>query len=426
MRHQPINASGGSSPSSKGPAGRRPRRAATRPPTPLDLGIPVASTEDQGEQLAAEILDPERTEPIVCLSTRAGEDRPAFDHHRVRKEVGRDAIVRAIRTGPASRHLSGLLPPQLGVFGGAARIWWPGVDDDADPRDHPLILDRMGRYGPRALEVLGERFNEGPPTGPSQRPPVRPKHGAKLVALPGGAGERPGEERGARESAERRSDVGVRESDTDRRRAVGGTRSVSPDRDQALLLGALDTARDEIRHLREKLAELRLDAMTPGDRNAALRRQAREQIPEQTPTRPASAGQVAELAIPEAVHRDRVRAHHLEVVAAWLARDHDAGRRERPLGPLAIGEDYLRAVDAQRGRVSVAALATVAARIASGKQGEADDLDVRAWTLEGGEQEVRPEDDAHCWTCAVPGVEGGLRLRWWTREDGAVELRDLV
>lgn len=417
MRHQPINASGGSAPS-KGPAGRRPRRAATRPPTPLDLGIPVAATEDQGAQLAAEILDPGRTEPIVCLSTRAGEDRPAFDHHRVRKQVGRDAIVRAVRTGPASRHLSALLPPQLGVFGGAARIWWPGVDDDADPRDHPLILDRMGRYGPRALEVLGERFNEGPPTGPSKRPPVRPTHGAKLVALPGGAGDGrgAGEGRPAREAHDDRAPAG----------ASGRTRSATPDRDQALLLGALDTARDEIRSLREKLAELRLDAMSPGDRNAALRRQAREAIPEQTPTRPASAGQVAELAIPEAVHRDRVRAHHLEIVAAWLARDHDAGRRERPLGPLALGADYLRAVDAQRGRVSVAALAAVAARIASGKQGEADDLDVGAWTLEGGEQEVRPDDDAACWSCAIPGVDGGLRLRWWTREDGAIELRDLV
>jgi hypothetical protein len=401
MRHDPINATSGSAPS-RGTAERRSRRAATRPPKPLDLGIPVAATEDQGELLAAEVMDPERTAPIVCLSTRAGEDRPAFDHHHVRRAVGRDAIIRAVRTGPASRFLSQLLPQQLGVFGGAARIWWPGVDDDSDPRDHPLILDRMGRYGPRAIEVLGERFAEGPPTGPSKRPPVGPKHGGKLVALPGGA------ERAARSEPAPRSTP------------------VTPDRDQQLLLGALDTARDEIRGLREKLAELRLDAMTPGDRNAAIRRRRETEIPEQTPTRAARPDQVAQLAIPEAVHRDRVRAHHLEIVAAWLARDHDAGRRARPLGPIALGEGYLDAVDAQRGRVSPAALAAVAARIASGKQGEADDLDVAAWTSEDGDQELRPEDGSPCWSCAVPGVDGGLRLRWWTREDGAVELRDLV
>ncbi|MEV4418794.1 hypothetical protein AB0L40_02320 [Patulibacter sp. NPDC049589] len=404
MRHDPINVTSSGSAPPRGTAGRRPRRAATRPPTPLDLGIPVASTEDQGELLAAEVMDPDRTEPIVCLSTRAGEDRPAFDHHRVRKEVGRDAIIRAVRTGPASRFLSQLLPQQLGVFGGAARIWWPGVDDDSDPRDHPLVLDRMGRYGPRAVEVLAERFAEGPPKGPSKRPPVGPKHGGKLVALPGGA---------AREAA---------------RRPEGPLRSpaATPDRDQQLLLGALDTARDEIRGLREKLAELRLDAMTPGDRNAAIARRKATEIPEQTATRGARPDQIAQLAIPEAVHRDRVRAHHLEIVAAWLARDHDAGRRDRPLGPIALGEGYLPSVDAHRGRVSPGALAAVAARIASGKQGEADDLDVGAWVDDSGSQELRAEDGSPCWSCAVPGVDGGLRLRWWTREDGAVELRDLV
>jgi hypothetical protein len=400
MRHDPMNASSRGSVPSRDDT-RRPRRAATRRPTPVDLGIPVAATEDQGEALAGEVLDPERTEPIVCLSTRAGEDRPAFDHHAVRKAVGRDALIRAVRTGPATRYLSQLLPPQLGVFGGGARIWWPGVDADADPRDHPLVLDRMGRYGPRAIEVLAERFAEGPPAR-------GPKHGGKLVALPGGAGER----------QERRTPV---------EREPRATPPVTPDRDQQLLLGALDQARDEIRGLRQKLAEARLDAMTPGARASARPAAPEDHEPRfDTAPRAARPDQVADLAIPVAVHRDRTRAHHLEIMAAWLARDHDAGRRERPLGPLALGEGYLAAVDGQRHRVSPATLATTAARIASGKQGEADDLDVRAWVDERGDQEFRDEDGAACWSCAVPGASGDLRLRWWTRDDGAVELRDVV
>lgn len=400
MRHDPMNASSRGSVPSRDDT-RRPRRAATRRPTPVDVGIPVAATEDQGEALAGEVLDPERTEPIVCLSTRAGEDRPAFDHHAVRKAVGRDALIRAVRTGPATRYLSQLLPPQLGVFGGAARIWWPGVDADADPRDHPLVLDRMGRYGPRAIEALAERFSEGPPAR-------GPRHGGKLVALPGGAADQ----------RERRAPV---------EREPLATPPVTPDRDQQLLLGALDQARDEIRGLRQKLAEARLDAMTPGARASARPAAPEDHEPRfDTAPRAARPDQVADLAIPVAVHRDRTRAHHLEIMAAWLARDHDAGRRERPLGALALGEGYMTAVDAQRHRVSPATLATTAARIASGKQGEADDLDVRAWVDERGDQEFRDEDGAACWSCAVPGAAGDLRLRWWTRDDGAVELRDVV
>jgi hypothetical protein len=413
MRHDPINASAGGSAAPKGTA-RRPRRAATRRPTPLDLGIPVAATEDGGEALAAEVLDPARTEPIVCLSTRAGEDRPAFDHHQVRKAVGRDALLRAVRTGPASRYLSALLPPQLGVFGGGARIWWPGVDAESDPSDHPLVLDRMGRYGPKALEALAERFAEGPPA-PSRRgaPPRRHdgdrapgdrRAGGTLVAFPGGAAD-----------------------ERDRRSRESRTPPATPDRDQQLLLGALDGAREEIRALREKLAEVRLDAMTSGGRPAT--RTDDEPSSGRAPVVPPRAArpeQVAELAIPAAVVRDRVRAHHLEIVAAWLARDHDAGRRERPLGPLAIGEGYLASIDAQRHRVSPAVLATTVARIASGKQGEADDLDVGASVDDHGDQEFRATDGAAGWSCRVPDAGGDLRLRWWTRDDGAVELRDVV
>lgn len=232
MRHDPIKvAYDGLAPSRGGT--RRPRRPATRRPTPLDLGIDVVVTEDQGERLAGEVLDPERTEPIVCLSTRAGEDRPALDPRTVRKLVGREVLLRAVRTGPISRLVSTLLPPQMGVFGGAVRIWWPGVDDASDPSAHPLILDRTGRYGSRAIEALRERFAEGPP--------VRPEfHGAaRLIALPGG-GDRPVHHRTEREHL-----------------------PLTPSEDQQLLLGALEAAREEIRVLREKLAEARLDAVRP-------------------------------------------------------------------------------------------------------------------------------------------------------------------
>lgn len=282
-----------------------------------DTEFKIAVSEDDGEQLASEVLDRTRTQPIVCLSSRAGEDAPAFDPGAVRGIVGDEAILRGVRTGPASRYLDDLLPEHFGVFGGAARIWWPGVDEFDDPRRHPLILDKQGRYGTRALQILTEGFRAGAPA-----------------------------------------------YDTRRRDRLQAPRAAEPER-------------------------------------------------------------LSGLAIPDAVVRDRTRAHHLLIVAAWLARDHDAGRRDRPMGPLAIGADYLASLDAIRKRVDPPTMAVLAARIASGKPGEADDLRVGAELDDAGTQVIREHDGALGWSCRIPDLPGA-RLRWWTREDGAVELRDVL
>lgn len=282
-----------------------------------DTEFKIAVSEEDGEQLAAEVLASGRRRPIVCLSSRAGEDDPAFDPQAVRRVVGDKAILCGVRTGAATRYLDDLLPEHFGVFGGAARIWWPGVDEFDDPRRHPLILDKQGRYSTRALELLAESFQAGAPP-----------------------------------------------YDKRRRDRMQAPRAAEPER----LVG---------------------------------------------------------LAIPDAVVRDRTRAHHLLIFAAWLARDHDAGRRDRPMGPLAIGAGYLDSLDAVRKQIDAPSMAVLAARIASGKPGEANDLRVGAELDEGGTQVIREEDGALGWSCRIPDLPDG-RLRWWTREDGAVELRDVV
>lgn len=424
MRHDPIDVptDGALAPRT---AVRRSRRPATRRPHPVDLGIAVTASEDQGAQLAAEVLDPGRRQPIVCLSTRAGEDRPALDVRRVREAVGRGVLLRAVRTGPASRALSACLPPQLGVFGGAARIWWPGVDEHADPRAHPLILDRAGRYGRRALEVLADRIDEGPPAPPAvadaRGRSAGGRSGARLVALPGGEDAVGGRATAPRPDGAPRpapGDPAPRRPSSASGDAPPATESAA-DRDRQLLLGALEAARDEIHGLRRKLAEARLDS---ADADGARRR---DRDPAAGGPRPADPEQLARLAIPVAVVRDATRAHHLEIVAAWLARDHGAGRLERPLGALALGPDYVEAVHEHEDRVPAAAVAAIAARIASGKLGEADDLDVRPELGREGAPERRADDGATGWSCAL-GEAGDLRLRWWTRDDGAIELRDLA
>ncbi|MDX8153519.1 hypothetical protein SK069_18110 [Patulibacter brassicae] len=262
MRHDPIDVptAGATAPPR---TGRRSRRPATRSPRPVDLGIAVVASEEAGLALAEEVLDPDRDAVLVCLSTRPGEDRPAFDVRRVREALGRNVALRAIRTGPASRALSAALPPQLGVFGGAARIWWPGVDERADPRAHPLILDRAGRYGPRALEVLAGRLADGPPAT------VRPlRRRDEHVGVERWAGGRRG--RGAAALTERLAAGGGRPPAPATSRQGATARLVAlpggdegPPSEQAerqVLQAALDEARDEIRRLRRKLAEARVAA----------------------------------------------------------------------------------------------------------------------------------------------------------------------
>jgi hypothetical protein len=258
MRHDPIDVptAGATAPPR---TGRRSRRPATRSPRPVDLGIAVVASEEAGLALAEEVLDPDRDAVLVCLSTRPGEDRPAFDVRRVREALGRNVALRAIRTGPASRALSAALPPQLGVFGGAARIWWPGVDERADPRAHPLILDRAGRYGPRALEVLSGRLAAGPPA--TVRPLRRRDEHHEAERWAGG---RRG--RGAATVPERLAAGGGRPLPSRPATATrlvalpGGDAAPAEHADHRALQAALEEARDEIRRLRRKLAEARVAA----------------------------------------------------------------------------------------------------------------------------------------------------------------------
>jgi hypothetical protein len=122
---------------------------------------------DEVEALAQAILDPERSGPIVALTSRQGDRAPALDPEDVRAIVGPGQAIHVVADGPLTRRLEELLPPRLHVYGGAARVWWPGVRPNSDPRDHPLVFERHGVYGSRALATLRRRWEEGPPRQPA-------------------------------------------------------------------------------------------------------------------------------------------------------------------------------------------------------------------------------------------------------------------
>jgi hypothetical protein len=115
-------------------------------------------SERQVRSLAEEILGGERDYPVVCLTARPGERTPGLSGERVRGIVGSGIPVYFIAAHRLTRRLGELLPERLGVWGGASRVWWPGVSGSSDPEEHLLVYDAHGVYGDYAYELLAGEF----------------------------------------------------------------------------------------------------------------------------------------------------------------------------------------------------------------------------------------------------------------------------
>ena len=107
------------------------------------------------------LLDPERALPVVALTSRVGDQDPAFEPGEVRARLGDELDLFVIPTGKRTFELGDAIGKELGVFGGAARIWWPGFTTSDRPLDHPLIFDRHGVYGSQMLDRLVAAFEKG-------------------------------------------------------------------------------------------------------------------------------------------------------------------------------------------------------------------------------------------------------------------------
>ena len=122
----------------------------------------LVRTPEEMDALLEHLLDPARNRPVVALTSRQGDQDPAFDPGEVRAELGEDPELFVIPTGSRTFQMAERLGKERGVFGGAARIWWPGFTSQDRPLDHPLIFDRYGVYGTEALSKLSEAYARGP------------------------------------------------------------------------------------------------------------------------------------------------------------------------------------------------------------------------------------------------------------------------
>ena len=116
----------------------------------------------------------DRTRPVVAVSSNPRDPAAALDPARLAVDIGDVADVYALETGEATWALSAALPSRLDVYGGAVRIWWPGLSATSSPRDHPLLFcfapDEAVATARRLIGLV--RARAAPRAAP--RPPPRP------------------------------------------------------------------------------------------------------------------------------------------------------------------------------------------------------------------------------------------------------------
>lgn len=121
----------------------------------------LLSTTEDVAALVALIRDGGRTEPVLVVTTRNRETEPLFDTAALASMVA-PLPVRVVPTGELTWELTALLPPDMGVFGGAARIWWPGYADGDPVRSHPLFFAySQAEAGGATRRVVGDLAARG-------------------------------------------------------------------------------------------------------------------------------------------------------------------------------------------------------------------------------------------------------------------------
>ncbi len=117
--------------------------------------VAVPETTEDVERLAREIAHHKRDFWIVVITARRNQVTPSVSPTAVREIVGSNVPIVHLKSLLAT-HLQMLLPEKLQVYGGALRVYRPGVYDD--PFANPLLYDPTGEYGEEILDWLGRIF----------------------------------------------------------------------------------------------------------------------------------------------------------------------------------------------------------------------------------------------------------------------------
>lgn len=89
--------------------------------------------EDQAEELAEYLTDPERRIPVVVATRTSTTHLPVFDTESLARELESTAIVFELDNAKTAWNLTAALPPDAQVYGGMLRAYPPNLDWVDDP-----------------------------------------------------------------------------------------------------------------------------------------------------------------------------------------------------------------------------------------------------------------------------------------------------
>ncbi len=112
----------------------------------------------------SELFDSGRTRPIVAITTHRTLERTFVDPGHLEQQLGQLAVLVTFETGDATWELAEALPDRLDVYGGAMRVWWPGLTAESDPHDHKLYLIHSEDEGrARVAQLRGQLLRKAGP-----------------------------------------------------------------------------------------------------------------------------------------------------------------------------------------------------------------------------------------------------------------------
>ncbi|MEU1824134.1 hypothetical protein ABZ502_17110 [Streptomyces abikoensis] len=132
---------------------------------------PVRQVDQDAVSAFAELLfDPSRLKPLILISPDTRQRAPLIDPLVLHESVGEHAEVAVLTDIAACYALHDLLP-DLGVWGGAIRIYRPDAREDDSTYHHPLVLPFSGHSDEALAEIrdqlhrLGVTYTTSTPTG---------------------------------------------------------------------------------------------------------------------------------------------------------------------------------------------------------------------------------------------------------------------